>query len=160
MAAGPLGQLQPPALKKGSPLTKRASGRALAKLAKAASISRLVLALRTWICSPMVKAASSTSLNMFSACRSMGRIDEHGHACGGGHQFTQEFQLFRANSRLREINTCQVAARPGEAGDKTTLDRVFGGDEDDCELSRSPPWPRTRSGCLRLWRSSRPVGEP
>ena len=54
-------------LKKGSLPTKSASGRSRTKVAKAASISRLVLALRTWICSPMARAAASTSLNVVSA---------------------------------------------------------------------------------------------
>jgi hypothetical protein len=43
-------------MKNASPLTKRASGRSRSMVAKAASISRLVLALRIWICSPMVGA--------------------------------------------------------------------------------------------------------
>jgi ABC transporter substrate binding protein len=43
--------------KKGSGLTKSASARSRTDVAKAASISRLVLALRTWICSPMARAA-------------------------------------------------------------------------------------------------------
>ena len=53
-------------LKKGSPPTKSASGRSRTRVAKAASISRLVLALKTWICSPMARAAASTSLNVVS----------------------------------------------------------------------------------------------
>src|SRR6202521_204412 len=44
-------------------LVELASGRSRARVAKAASISRFVLALRTWICSPMVRAASCTSRN-------------------------------------------------------------------------------------------------
>src|SRR5262249_16781906 len=39
------------------------------------------------------------------------------------------------------IDACQVAVRPGEAGDETKPDRIFGGDEDDgnrrgCRLRR------------------------
>src|SRR5712672_3610059 len=44
-------------IKKTSRLTKTASGRSRTKVVKAASISRLVLALRTSICSPMARAA-------------------------------------------------------------------------------------------------------
>src|SRR5262249_9264416 len=41
----------------------------------------------------------------------------------------------------QKIDACEVAARTGEAGDKTKLDRVFGGDENDgdrrgCRLGR------------------------
>ena len=52
--------------------TKRASARSRARVAKAASISRPVLALRTWICSPMARAAGSTSLNVVSAVGPVG----------------------------------------------------------------------------------------
>src|SRR5262249_2048136 len=48
---------------KGSLATKRASGRSRARVAKTALISRLLLALWTWICNPMARAAGSTSLN-------------------------------------------------------------------------------------------------
>src|SRR5258705_353306 len=53
-------------MKKASPLTKRASARSRTIFAKAAAISRLVLALRTWICSPMARAAASKSLTAAS----------------------------------------------------------------------------------------------
>src|SRR5262245_20015672 len=47
----------------------------------------------------------------------------------------------RRRSRAEKIDTCQVAARPREAGDKTKPDRVFGDVEDDrdrrgCRLGR------------------------
>ena len=86
-----VGQLDTPVSEEGVGSTKRASGRSRTKDAKAASISRLVLALRTWICSPIARAADSTSLNVVSAAR-IGRIDEHGHTSGCGHQLTQELQ--------------------------------------------------------------------
>src|SRR5262245_6558784 len=53
-------------VKNGPELTKRASGRSCTKVAKAASISRMLLALKTWICSPIAGAAASTSLNVVS----------------------------------------------------------------------------------------------
>jgi hypothetical protein len=46
--------------------TKRASARSRTKLAKAALISPLVLALKTLVCSSMVRAADCTSLNVNS----------------------------------------------------------------------------------------------
>src|SRR5262245_7568310 len=47
-------------------LTRRASVRARARLVKAASISRPLLALKTWICKPMARAAVSTPLTVDS----------------------------------------------------------------------------------------------
>ena len=73
--------------------------------------------------------------------RSIGRIDEHGNTSGCGHQLAQEFQPLCRQLSIEKIDPCQVAARPGEAGDKTKPDRVFGDDEDDgdrrgCRLGR------------------------
>ena len=92
----------------------------------------------------MARAAGSTSLNVDSVLRSIGRIDEHGHASGCGHQLTQEFQPLRYQLASEKIDPCQVAARPGEAGDKTKPDRVFADDEDDgdrrgCRLGGERP---------------------
>jgi hypothetical protein len=61
------GKLHPSARENGSAETKSASGRSRTSVAKAASISRLVLALRTWICRPIVRAADSKSVNVDSA---------------------------------------------------------------------------------------------
>ena len=73
--------------------------------------------------------------------RSIGRIDEHGNASGSGHQLTQQFQPLCRQLAVEKIDACHVAARPGEAGDKTEPDRVFGDGEDDgdrrgCRLGR------------------------
>jgi hypothetical protein len=73
--------------------------------------------------------------------RSIGWIDEYGHTSCSGHQFAQEFQPLRHQLTTEKIDPCQVAARPGEAGDKTKPDRVFVDDEDDgdrrgCRLGR------------------------
>src|SRR5262249_36487077 len=62
---------------------------------------------------------------------SIGRIDEHGHTRCSRHQLTQEFQPLRRQLTRENIDTCQVAARPSEACNKTEPDRVFGDDEDD-----------------------------
>ena len=56
---------------------------------------------------------------------SIGRVDEHGHPSGAGHQFTQEFQPLRNQLTAEKVDTRRVTARPGEAGDKTKPDRVF-----------------------------------
>ena len=67
----------------------------------------------------------------------IGRIDEHSHAGGSGHQLTQELQPLCCQLGADKIDSCQVAAGPGEAGDKTQPHRVFTGAEDD----------RDRRGC-------------
>ena len=72
--------------------TKSASGRSRTKVAKAASISRLVLALRTWICSPMARAADSTSLNVVSVLAALAGLTSTATRVARGHQLTQEFQ--------------------------------------------------------------------
>ena len=61
------------------------------KVAKAASISRLVLALKTWICSPMARPPSRRLSTWLGICR-IGRVDQHGDARGAGHQLAQQFQ--------------------------------------------------------------------
>jgi hypothetical protein len=63
--------------------------------------------------------------------QSNGRIDKHGNASGPGHKFAQEFQSLCGQLGIDKIDTCQVAAGPGQAGDKAKPDRVFGADEDD-----------------------------
>jgi hypothetical protein len=44
---------------------------------------------------------------------------------------TQEFQPLCRQLSIEKVDTRCVAARPGEAGDKTNPDWVFGVDEDD-----------------------------
>ena len=50
---------------------------------------------------------------------------------GCGHQLAQQLQPLCANLGIEKIDTCQVAARPGEAGDETDRDRVSGNGEDN-----------------------------
>src|SRR5262245_9063445 len=120
-----------------------ASGGSLASVANAASISRLLLALRTWTCSPMTRAAGSMPLNVDSA-------DAHGHTCRAGHQLTQQLEPLRRQFSREKIDPRQVAARAGKAGDNTKLDRVFSENEDDgdcrgCRLGRA--YGRDSPGC-------------
>src|SRR5262249_40737239 len=120
--------------------TKSASGHSRTTVAKAESISRLVLALRTWICSPMARAAASTSLNVVCIL-SIGRIDEHGHTSGCWHQLAQKLQPLCSQFSPEKIGSRQIASRPSETGDKTTPDRVVADVEDDgdrrrCRLGR------------------------
>ena len=77
------------------------------------------------------------------------RADEHGNASGCRHHLTQEFQPLGHHLSRENIDTCQVAARPGKASDKTKPDRVIADVEDDgdrrgCRLGRDR---RTISNC-------------
>ena len=60
----------------------------------------------------------------FGVC-GVGRIDEHGNTNGLGHQVVQEPQPFGHHLVGEKIDAGRVAAWPGEAGDKTELDRVL-----------------------------------
>ena len=106
-----MGQLDAPALKKGSGRRKARRAARVAKLQRQHRSRRLVPVLRTWTCSPIARAAASTSLNAVSALR-IGRIDEHGNTRGSGHQFAQKFQPLRRQLAGKKIDTGQVAARP------------------------------------------------
>jgi hypothetical protein len=61
----------------------------------------------------------------------IGWIEEHGNASGAGHQFAQEPQPLRPQLCGEKIDAGRVAARPGEADDKTKLDGVLADAEDD-----------------------------
>ena len=58
------------------------------------------------------------------------RADEHGNASGCRHHLTQELQPLGHQLSRENIDTCQVAARPGKANDKTKPDRVIADVED------------------------------
>jgi hypothetical protein len=85
----------------------------------------------------MARAAASTSLNVDSVFRYLGRIDEHNNTRGCRHQRTQEFQPLCAQLANEKIDPRQVAAGLGKAGHKTESYRVFADGEDD----------RDRRGC-------------
>src|SRR5262245_54123601 len=87
---------------------------------------------------------------IFGACNT-GRIDEHGHAHGGGHQLAQKLQPCYYQIYAKEIDTGQVAARPGDARDKTKPDRIIRNGEDDwdcrgCRLGRLRRWGASAGG--------------
>ena len=77
--------------------------------------------------------------------RSIGRIDEHGNTNGLGHQVMQQPQPLGRHLAGEKIDAGRVAAGPGEAGDKTKLDRVFADAEDDRDR-RCCSFGRERSG--------------
>ena len=94
---------------------------------------------------------------LFSILR-VGWIDQHGHASGRGHQFTQQFQPFRRQLPAEKIGPGQVTVRPGEAGDQTKPDRVVSDDENDAIVvvaalaaiaEARPPGVTTTATCRR-----------
>ena len=108
-------------------------------------MSRLVLALKNLNLEPAGAARACYLLQCGLGRRNGGWIDEHGHTSGAWHQLVQEFQPFWYHLLGKEINTCRVAARPGDAGDKSKPDRVLRYGEDDRN---------SRSCCLRCKRRS------
>ena len=65
------------------------------------------------------------------SCHTRGRIEEHSDAAGPWHQVMQELHPLGGKLGEQHIEPREVAARPGEAGDKAQPDRVVGDDEDD-----------------------------
>ena len=77
----------------------------------------------------MVRAAGCASLSVAWIVGSVGRVDEYSDADGLGYHLMQDRQLLRHKLRIEKIDTRQVAARPGEARDKTEPDGVFAGQQ-------------------------------
>ena len=105
--------------------TKSASGRSRTRVAKAASISRLVLAVRIWICSASRRAAASTALNWLSAFVASAELTSKATRPAPGTSSCSNSSRLAANSILKKLIPCQVAVGPGEIGDETKPDRVF-----------------------------------
>src|SRR6266446_2506539 len=91
--AGSIGSWTRRVLKKASGPTKSASGCSRASVAKAASISRLVLAFSTWICSASLCAAVCTSPQHRFAARGVGGVEQHGDARGRWQKLAKQRQL-------------------------------------------------------------------
>ena len=66
----------------------------------------------------------------FGVC-GIGRVDQHGNSDRLGHHVMQKPQPLLHHLIGEKIDAGGVAARPGEACDKTKLDRVLGDAEDD-----------------------------
>ncbi len=124
-------------MKNGSLPITSAPARSWRKVAKAVSKSRSVLACRTWTCSPRVAAASCRTLDWASA-RASGLVDEHcNDTVAVGTNSCISSSRFGSSSTSQPGHAREVAARPVEAGDKPSLDRVVADPEDD----------RNRRGC-------------
>ena len=134
-----------PALKrKGSAPTSSAPAPAGPKSAKAASISRSVLALRP---EAAARARAAASALVRSGPRHWaGRVDEHGDRGGWRHQFAQQLQPLRPRLDEKELTPVtlppgrlRLATRPSLTG-SPPVQRRSGS-------SWSPPWPRAPRAC-------------
>ena len=128
-------------MKKGSPPTKSASGRSRTKVAKAALISRLVLALKTWICSPMARAAASTSLNVVSVVAALAGLTSTATRTAPGTSSRRSSSRFAANSAVKKLTPvrlppgrARLATRPSLTG--SSRDVEDDGDRRGCRLGR------------------------
>src|SRR4051794_16606099 len=118
-------------MKNASEATKSASARSRERVAKAASISRLVRALRTAICSPRVRAASGTSRSVVSAVEALAGLTNTAILTALGTRSCSSPSRLAATSWPKKIDAGRIAARSGNAGDQTKLDGVFADREDD-----------------------------
>ena len=108
--------------------TRSASGRSRTTVAKAESISRLVLALRTWICSPMARAAASTSLNVVSVFAASAGVTSTATRVTAGTSSRRSSNLFAPNSAPKKLvpvrlppGRARLATRPRLTGSSPTL---------------------------------------
>ena len=113
VVASQLRQLHASCSEGGPEPTSSASGRWWARAAKAASMSLQLLALSTWICSPMPRAPPVSRRATCLSGHDIGRIDEQSDAGGRGHQFAQEFQPLGDQLNHEKIDAGEVAARAG-----------------------------------------------
>src|SRR5262249_18907661 len=98
-------QLDTPAGEKGSGSTKSASGRSRTKVAKAALISRLVLALMTWICSPI---AGSTSLNVAAVVVALTGLTSTATRVAAGTSSRRSSNRFAVSSALKTLTPVRL----------------------------------------------------
>src|SRR5262245_13952350 len=86
------------------------------RLAKAASISRLVLAVKISICRP-VATADACAFDVDLSDWTVG-IDKYGKTPGLGQQLIQEPEALGLNLRIHGGDTSDVAPRPVKASDE------------------------------------------
>src|SRR6516165_7881038 len=108
-----------------------ASTRCCARVAKAVSKSRSLLAFTTNNCSPRARAATCASLSLRLG-RRRGRVDEHTNHAGLRHHLAQEFQLLGLQvGAVEEGNAGDIASGPVESCHEANLHRVVAGREHD-----------------------------
>jgi Mannose-6-phosphate isomerase len=80
-----------------------------------------------------LRISGSAEVTLGSDVRSVHENESIYITIGSVHRLANpgKFQPLRRQLLGEEVDTCQVAARPGEAGDQACPDRVFGDGEDD-----------------------------
>jgi hypothetical protein len=76
-------------------------------------------------------ASGSFHLSQRRLGRGNGRVHEHGQLHRSRHQPAKQFEPLRRQLGRQEIDAGQIAAGPGETGDKTEPDRILRDSEDD-----------------------------
>src|SRR5262249_39806920 len=114
-------------LKKGSLPTKRASGLSLTNVAKVALSSLMVLALRTWICRPIVRAAAPTSLTVVSVYSASAGLIITATRVAAGTSSRRSSSRFAVTSVLKKLipvrlpsGRARLATRPSLTGSGPT----------------------------------------
>src|SRR5215510_8751363 len=111
---------------------KRASCRSRAIVAKAASISRMVLALRILICSPSARAAAGISRNVASKiCGALAGLRSTAIRTALGTSSCSSPKRLATVSEEKKLTPVRLPPRPGKARDQTKLDRVVADAEHD-----------------------------
>ena len=93
---------------------------------------------------PEARAAASNLSNVVSVAVALAGLTSTATRAAPGTSSRRSSSRFAANSWLKKLIPVSIAARPGEAGDKTELDRVFGRRRRRSGSSWSPPWPPAR----------------
>src|SRR5262249_44046651 len=114
-----------------SPATKRASGRSRSRVAKAASISPIVVALRIWICRPMAGAASCTICNWDSVDEAFAGLRSTATRTALGTKSCRSRSRFAANSTASQLmpvrlppGRARLATRPSLPGSSPTPNTI------------------------------------
>src|SRR5262245_12799832 len=118
-------------LKKGAFATKRASGRSRAIEANASSISRTVLALKIWICSPMTRAAASVSRNVGSVFAASAGLTRTARRAALGTISSSSSIRLVTSSAARKLTPvrlppgrARLATRPSRTGSSETMKMI------------------------------------
>ena len=138
-----------------------ASGRSPASAAKAASISAIVLALKTRVCRPMASRGCFHVAPVGCGYSGFRRIEQHSHPLNRRHQQREgTLAVLVASSAAKKIDSGRVATRPREACDKAKPDRIFGNQEHDGGVVAVALAAATEAGALAAaitltWRRTR-----
>src|SRR5262245_6076039 len=134
MAHRQVGKLNPPAVEKAVAPYEEGVG----SLAHESSEGRIDLGAGAGIKGTNFQPHSTSSRFQVShrifGGGSTGRVDEHGHARGCGHQLAQKLEALRDQLAAVKIDPRRVAARPGKARDKTKPDGIIRSEEHTSEL--------------------------